>query len=283
MEVVSRVPFYAARGTLSVAKVLSDLSAGVAAAPNSQFSNSNAGSLASALIRNRDDLPEGLQLVGFYLRSHDLGRCHLRGANIRRCIFERVNLEEVRIEDCEVDESQFIGCSFGPATRWDGTKVDVGQFSGILRVSEGVRTDTYDPKDIERVLRESGAILLGAVESPEEAKLPSGVQARVRIVERLLTHARTHFYISTQEAWFRNNLEKELAWNEAEELLKKHRLLEKVKLSKSGRPEAFLRLTTAPDKILQARVSAVGERASTNSARFWQELIGREVVAEDSP
>lgn len=283
LEVVSRVPFYGAKGTWSIAKVLSDLSAAVASAPNSQFSSTNAGSLAWALIRNRDDLPEGLQFFGLYLRSHDLGSCRLRNAQIRRCIFERVNLEGARIEHCDVNDSQFIACSFGAASRWDGTKVDVSQFFGVSRMGQGVHTDTYDPKEIERVLRESGAVLMGAVEGFEEGTLPEEIQARVRIVERLLTHARTHFYISVEEPWFRNNLASDAAWRSAEELLRKYHLLEGVRLSKSGRPEEFLRLTIAPDKILQARVSAAGEQGVTSAGKFWQELLDGKISALASP
>jgi len=283
VEVVSRVPFYGAMGPPSIAKILSDLSAAVAGAPNSQFANTNAGSLTSALIKNRDDLPDGLQLFGFYLRSYDLGTCQLRSAQIRRCIFERVNLEGTKIENCEVDDSQFIGCLFGPGTRWDRTKLEVGQFSGISHISQGVRIDTYDPKGIERILRDAGAVLVGSSEAAEETTLPPEIQARLRVVERLLTHARTHFYISVQEPWFRNNLSNDEAWSEAEKLLKKHRLLEEVRLSKSGRPEEFLRLTTAPDKVLQSRVSTVGDEALTNAAKFWQELVQGQILTPSLP
>jgi len=283
LEVVSRVPFYGATAPPSITKILSDLSAAVAEAPNSQFANINAGSLASALIRNRKDLPDGLKLVGFYLRSHDFGACHLRSAQIQRCIFERVNLEMARVENCEVDDSQFIGCLMGHSTRWTGTKLEVGQFSGISRISQGIRTDTYDPKEIERILRGCGAVLLGSVEAPEETTLPVENQARVRVVERLLTHARTHFYISVEEPWFRNNLSNDAAWSEVEKLLKKHHLLEEVQLSKSGRPEEFLRLTTAPDKVLQSRVSTTRDQALTNASRFWKELVYSESRGSTSP
>lgn len=272
LDIVSRVPHYGLDDPPSVARVLCDLSRIVKAAPNNPYSATNAGSLAWALIRDRQDLPDGMRLFGFYLRSHDLGHCCLKRAQIQRCILEGVRLEATRFEQCDVTNSQFIGCFFGDGTRWDGTEVEVGQFFGVFRKNQGESGETYDPGEIEELLARSGAKLPESVGAPKEQALHPDTKAQIRVLERLLTHGRTHFYIAASESWFRNNLANDPAWKTVEVLLRRHRLMEDVQLRKSGRPETFLRLTMAPDKILQARVSA-SERAQATAAEFWQELI----------
>ncbi|MGD0013095.1 MAG: NACHT domain-containing protein [Bryobacteraceae bacterium] len=275
LEVVSRLPSYGVDDPVLVVRVLSDLSCIVRTALNNPFSATNAGSLASALISNRNDLPDGLQLFGFYLRSQDLGACCLKRAKIQSCILERVRLDAATLEECDVTDSQFISCSFGDGTRWDGTAVEVGQFFGVLRTHQGKSVEVYDPREIQQLLVGTGAKVLDSAEVDREAVLDLETQTRVRLVERLLTHARNHFYLVPSEDWFKHNLGNQPAWKAVEGLLRRHRLLEEVRLAQSGRPQTFLRLTMAPDKILQARVSAVS-RTQTNAAEFWQDLIGRE-------
>jgi hypothetical protein len=273
LEVVSRVPSYGLTEPPLIAQVLSSLSGIVKTAPNSPFSATNAGSLASALIRDRKDLPEGILLFGFYIRSQNLGECWLKRARIQNCIIERVGLDSVRLEECDLSGSQFIGCSVGDSTRLDGTTVEVGQFVGVVRASPGERVETYDPREIQRALAGTGAKLGENARPEEDAAVNPDTEAQVRVVERLLSHARTHFYLVRSEDWFRNNLENEPAWRTVEPLLRRHRLIEDVSLGQSGRPETFLRLTMAPDMILRARVSGVS-KAQTNASEFWQELIG---------
>jgi NACHT domain-containing protein/pentapeptide repeat protein len=267
LEVLSRISFYSLSEREPIEAVITDLSRIVAAAPNNQFAATNAGSILWALLANREDAPAGLKLYGFYLRSHDLGTCRLVGAEIRRCIFENVNLRSTRLEACRIEDSQFIACTMGEGTRWDGTSVDVVQFPGVITTNG---RETYDPKEIKRILQAAGAVLppeVGAV----EVQMSSPAQARVALIERLLAHARTHFYISRQESWFQRNLYSDPAWEKVEPLLRKHRLIEEVPLTKSGRPEKFLRLTIAPDKILQAWIG--GQTAPTAAARFWEDVL----------
>lgn len=90
------------------------------------------------------------------------------------------------------------------------------------------------------------------------------------MLERLLKHARTHYYLSRQERWFKTNLAGDPLWNEVEELLKRHGLMEDIRINKSGRPEVFLRLTVAPDAILRAR--STGDRAHEAARILWSEL-----------
>lgn len=272
LEIVSRVPQYGLVAKESIAGVIADLSSIVAGAPNSQFSATNAGSLTWALVRDREDLPEGLRLSGFYLRSHDLGKCRFVGAQIRNSVFEGVSLEQAVFERCNVENSQFVRCKFGSNTRWDNTEVEVVQFVGVARVAGGRVRESYDPKEIERVLLAAGAVLPVEGDDGQDGTVAPDAEARIELVERLLTHARSHFYLSRQESWFRNNLGNTKAWGEVESVLRRHRLLEEVQLIKSGRPETFLRLTTAPDKVLQARVSV--KDVPANAVSFWRELTG---------
>lgn len=270
LEIVSRVQFYGVAGIDVLVQTIDSLNKVVAAAPNNAYASTNAGSLASALIHNRQDVPAGLRLQGFYLRSQDLGICRLKSVEIRRCLFERVNLQHVQLLGSSVDDTQFIGCSVGPDTRFTGTRVDVAQFVGIVDPRTG--REVYAPGEIARRLRSAGAILPDAADDENGEELTEEVQLRVDVLERLLTHARTHFYLSREESWFQNNLRRDPAWIFVEQLLRRHKLLEDVRLTKSGRPETFLRLTTAPDKILQARADGANT-IPRNAAQFWRDLL----------
>jgi hypothetical protein len=275
LEIVSRVPFYGLADGGMVGNVIATLNRIVAAAPNNQFSPTNGGSIVAALIRDRDDLPVELKLHGFYLRSQSLGRCRLLKADIRRCFLEHVDLSSAELRDCGVPETQFVACIVGAKTRWDNTELDVNQFSGII-FSAHRRREIYDPKEIRRLLTAGGAVI--AAEAQEVKPIDTVVGARVNTVEHLFTHARTHFYISRQENWFQHNLNNDPQWATVERMLRAHKLLEDVRLTKSGRPETFLRLTIAPDKILQAR-AAKDKDTPPAAVRFWGELLQPVVVS----
>ncbi len=268
LEIVARIPLYGFREPSTTARTLAELSRVVAGAPNNQFSASNAGSLAWALLQGRTDMPDGLQMHGFHFRSHDFGRCCLNGAQIKRCTFEDINMSMMKIKNSTIADSQFVRCVFGTGTRFDGTEAEVGQFFGIA-LAKG-RRDIYDPKEIEKILRSAGATVREAITDAAVADLSQEARDRVDLVERLLTHARNHFYLAPTDSWYKKNLENTPTWEVVERMLKDHRLIEEVQLSKSGRPEVFLKFTIPPDKLLQARISP---SAQPTAAAFWQELL----------
>jgi len=219
-------------------------------------------------VRDRDDLGSGLRFVGLYFRVSDFGSCVLKEASFQSCVLEKVNLTRAHLLGCQLDESQLIGCEIGHDTRLDGTDIADGIFAGLAVRRPGGTVELYSPAAIISALREHGAVI------PEEAVPPpdsvdEAALARVELTERLLKHARTHYYLSRNDSWVRNNLLSEASWDDVERLLKKHGLLSDVKISKSGPAEKFMRLTAPPDVILQARA---GGASSPEAASFWSAL-----------
>lgn len=264
LDVVARLPSYGVREAAVVNGILAKLTTIVASAPNTQYASTNAGSIAAAIVRGREDLPRGMRMMGFYFRSQDFGNCCFEEADLSGSILENVNLAQAKLIKCNLDGSQFTGCAFSPAGSWQQT--DVG--NTLIYSIRWQGREIYDPREISLKLRELGAIVPGEPTAP--TTLAPEVSERVQVVERLLTHARSHFYISRNERWFQNNLAKSPAWGFVEQLLRDHNLLEDVALQKSGGFEKFLRLTAAPDRILRARA----EKAPPNPASaFWRELV----------
>jgi hypothetical protein len=272
LEVVTRIPLFGVSSTEAVSITLDMLSSIVARSPNSQFAPANAGSLAAALIRDRSDLRPGLKFHSFYMRSQKLGRARLERADIRKCLFERVDLIGTELLGCSVQDTQFIGCEIGEGTRFEGTAIEPNDFAGIVEVSGNRRLEIYDPGRIYEVLRDHDAAVPAMETAPvgEPAK-SDHASARMALVERLLSHARNHFYISRQDRWYKNNLANDPEWQTVERLLRANSLLENASVVKSGKPEIFLRLTTAPDKILQARVRP-DEKTQASTRKFWKDL-----------
>jgi hypothetical protein len=272
LEVVNRIPTLGFEEAITVSNAIAALCGMAARGTKSQFASSNAGSLVAALIRNRTDLPMGLSLVGLYIRSQDFGMSRLEAAEVRSCVFEEVDLRKVQLISCIVADTTFIRCRLGPDTRLDGTAVATDWFAGIRLEDRSGLAERYDPGEITAVLREAGGIV-PRNESEPQAGLEDSLRERVAVIESLLAHARTHFYILRDDPWYINNLETCASWPELEKLLRDHDLLQDVKLRKSGRPQIFLRLTVAPDKILQARVK-VDSNTPRNAAEFWSDLLG---------
>jgi hypothetical protein len=229
------------------------------------FAAANGGSLVAALISDRDDLEPGMRFSGLYVRSFDLGASLIDGARVLKCVFERVNLGQARVERCLLSDSHFISCILTKNTSLLHTTVDRQDFAGL--VFDG--KETFEPQRIEAILKACGAETTGEGAQPAVAKDPKK-EARVELAEKMLKHARTHYYLVRSDAWFKANLEGDADWDSVEAALRRHKLLEETQFDKSGRPEAFLRLTVPADTILQARSNARGTLPA--AGRFWETL-----------
>ena len=209
-DVVVRVPLLGLADRGSIGRAVNILSELVARSPNAQYAPVNAGSLAAAMLRGRQDIGSGLKLHSFYLRAQALGAVRLHRADVRRCLFERVDLVGTQFIECSLEGSQFIACEVGEGTRFDGTPADVSLFAGIVRRDGGRRLEVYDPAKIRSLLQKVGAVLPPevepAAESSDEAESSEEVAARIELAERLLRHARTHYYLSRGDQWYANNL-----------------------------------------------------------------------------
>lgn len=83
-EVVDRVPLYRTFEGQRVKEIVGQLGEVARTAHRNQYASSNGGSLAAALLRNRTDLPMGVNMAYLYLRSvDDLGACALRNALVQ--------------------------------------------------------------------------------------------------------------------------------------------------------------------------------------------------------
>lgn len=225
------------------------------------FVGSNAGAFVAALIKNRSDIPENVQLTNLTMRVSALGEVVLRKAQLSECVFERVDFQKAQILDSVVSACKFVVCRVGEGTRFTGTAVDPRDFIGLMLG----QAESYDPALILKRLKKSGAVLpaeYADAEVPDEKP----VNEKIEFLEELLKHARTHFYLENDDPWVKRKSGIH-AWEELIPLLKKHGLLDEVLLEKSGRPKPFLRFAVPPDVILRARVSG-GEPA----ASFWREI-----------
>lgn len=267
-DVVLRIPAYQPFAPLEVVTAIDRLSQISAASRNSSIAASNSGAVTASLLRDRADLPTGLRASSLYLRGTSLGRCHLSEAVLTDCVLDHVDLSKVSLRSCSVRKCTFIACSVSDESRFDKTRLSSLAFPGLLFLRGELVEETYDPQSIAEVLRLAGALL--DTEQPGESRTSANANA-VALVEKLLKHARSHFYLSRNDAWVKRQLLEDAKWDTVERLLKAQGLLEEVSLTKSGRPEPFMRLTLAPDLILEARSAGSGD-SSTAPARFWKSL-----------
>lgn len=269
IEVVSRLRAYRQWSPDDVRAVLARASRIASGSKSNPHAAANGGALVAALVRDRQDLGEGLKFVGLYMRGHDFGESRLRRGELRQCVLESVDLSGAEFIDCVVSDTKLITCTLSSRSKWDRTHLAVEDFAGLLWQKTTERDETYDPKRIALLLQNCGAVL--TVPEAEPQKVSDEVQDRIDLVERLLKHARTHYYLSRQDVWVRKQLLGHSRWPQVEELLRKHSLLTDVSITKSGRPELFMRLTAPPDAILRAR-SAAGLDLRSSTSDFWRDL-----------
>ena len=266
-ELVDRISAHGVFGgeeVLRVTRALGDLAKRSKSSPHGA---SNAGTLAIAVLRIPREVPAGGQLESLYMRATEAGRLELRNWRIRDCVFEQVDMQDVRWIDCSLEGSTFIGCTLSGSTRLDGTNVSPSAFAGIRW---GDR-ESFDPNEIRDHLASCGARLVAEEGGDERRRsLSDEALARIRVLERLLKHARSHFYLSPKEVWVQKQLLTESSWPEVEERLRSAGLLANTQINKSGPAEVFWRFTAPPDVIWRAR--AVPEAATPTLRAFWESI-----------
>ncbi len=267
LDIVLRVPIvrhFGAREISQIAKRLGDIAG--TTRPGGSLA-SNAGALVFSLLSSREDLDEGMRLAHFYVREVGLGRCRLKGGIVSDCILEHVDLTRCTLTDCKIERTTLIACSVGPDTRLEDLQVDPGSFAGLVVTSSGgVVREIYDPAAIRTVLHRAGARL-----GEGDSTLDAEAEDRSRLVEELLNHARSHYYLSPSDVWVQRHLVAKGSWPQIKNLMVRYGLLEEVKVNKSGQAETFMRLTVPPDIILGSR-SAVGRDMPSKVSDFWSEL-----------
>ncbi len=268
--VISRVAAQRGWPGDTIVSIVRQLSSAAIASPRSPFASSNAGSIVCGLLKDRDDLPPRVTLAGLYVRAQDLGKCVLREAEIRECLFERTDVAQARLERCRFEGTTLIACIFAKETRWPETVLEATSVLGVLlRTGEGL-TEVHDPQKVVGLMKGWGLAAAAEVNVPEPEVLSAEAERRVAVLERLLTHARSHYYLSKADPWVRNNLLADREWPYVEKVLRRYKLLEDVKLQKSGQAEVFWHLTMAADRVWQARGDKGDGRAA---ASFWTEVL----------
>lgn len=231
-------------------------------ATRNAFAPTNAAAVIATLVRDRADLPTGLQLSGLYFRAVSLGKAKLEESTATNCIFERVDFRDTLLVKSDVTTSTFIGCTVGERTSLSGTRVEPAMWAGLVVEQD----EEFDPAAIRAAL-----LRLGATADFGEPEGDGGSEAsrtRIELAERFLRKARTQFYFSKEEKWERDHLVGEPSWVPVEDALRRNHLLEDKTLQKSGRRQVFMRLVVSPDSILRGR-SATSE---PKIAAFWADL-----------
>lgn len=260
-EILERVSTVRTWSGEEIGKNVTTLSAIARKRTRNAFVRSNAGAFVGALVKDRSDLPENVELTNLTMRVAVLGSLTLRRARVSDCLFERVDLQRAQILDSMIVGSKFVACRLGDGTRLSGTMIEPADFIGL----DLGQSETYDPVQILKRLKRAGASLPAEfVDVPAPPDKPTN--ERVEFLEALLKHARTHFYLEDQDPWVKRRRGIGV-WQELVPLLKEHALLDEVILQKSGAPKPFLRFVVPPDVILGARVSGAEPAAS-----LWRRL-----------
>jgi hypothetical protein len=238
------------------------------------YAGGNAGAMVAAMFRRVGVPLFGAKMWGLQFRSDDFGGVKLKSAYVRECIFEQVDFSRAAVVESGVVASQFLRCVVGASSSFAGTKLNVEDFAGVVCRGPGGKTiEIFDPREIRSALVDAGALIEPGAATPDEPLEASEKQREaIALVEKVLKHGRSHFYISLKEPWAKKNLAVP-EWLPVEKLLKEHELIEYVKVTKSGAPESFLRFRVAPDLILGAR-SGPGPAGASMAAEFWRKLGG---------
>ena len=268
-ELVERVNAHRSLTPTEVHAALAQIGALARSARSSAHGMTNAGTLATALLRSAGPLADGGHLEHLYFRGADLRQVSLKGWVIRDCVFDHADLRGTHLKACALEDSVFVACKLSQQTSLDATHVMQEWFAGIEWDQAG---EVYSPEAIAHRLAETGAVLPPPAKPPTEA-LPPEVQARVTLAEKLLTHARSHFYLVPEQTWVRTQLLRDPAWAFVERALRAQKLMVDVQVNKSGPRETFWRLTVPADLIWRGR--ATPDRTSPEVAGFWRVIEGR--------
>ena len=270
VEVVQRMPQVCKFSDEQVLQAIELLGEFNAKYPRSQYVAVNVGALMAALLAGRNLGGSLGQLRGIYIRLASLDGLRAEGVTMEGCVLERVSLLGATLASSRFPNTQFINCIVDENTRFDRSTFDLTQWSALSVADGDSRSpEIYDPAKIAEVLHRLGANVTGGVLSGDQVARQDS--ASEQLLERLLRHFRTHYYLAPDEPWFTNNLDGDRDWPALKQLLIQHGLLTTVRIDKSGKPMEFMRLTVPPDVILRSRNEGPG--ANRLAVELWQDLL----------
>jgi hypothetical protein len=268
-DVARRLTGYGAWSDVDVKGAVSRLSTVAERSSRGSLASANSGTLVGGILWNRSRPPVGLRIHALNMRGVELGKSELHSADIQNCVFERVGLGDVSLQNCEVRGTKFVACRLVGDGKWTGTLIDPHDFIGAIVPAGGGEKEVYDPRLIANRLTKMGA-LLPELETPRD--LTAETSAEVELVELLLRRTRTHYYLPESEPWVQKKLLNARSWNVVKSLMLKHGILRSATFEKSGRPDVFWKLSMAPDVLWQARGGG-GPGVPESAAAFWRDLL----------
>lgn len=266
-DLIDRVMAYRMISNAESAAIIKHLCEIARKSRNNPIAALNCGALVASILSSRKGISESGRLDSLCFRNVDFGEVKLTKWFINECIFERANLSEVQLNECGLNNNIFIVCKLGPKTRFDKCIISAQAFSGIEEIDG---REIYDPISINDFLVKAGAILPEDEVIQKAVVVPEIIKQRIQVTERLLQHARTHFYLSDEDTWVQKWLIRQGEWATIEQLLRKYKLLADVVIQKAGKPIKFMRFTVFPDVIAGARTSPL--KAAQNVKAFWQDI-----------
>lgn len=222
----------------------------------------NVGTIAVELLKS---IPrsERIQLKGGIIGVADTAGKVFADVDFVNVEFRRSDLRGARFEGCT-----FTGCLWNEIkisheTRFDGSTVDLADFSGLV-FDDGDQLKTlYAPAEMLEVLREIGA-----------ASIPAAIARSVpaphlEVVELLVRELRRANIISDDPESYPKILNHP-SWPLVLKALLAHGLLVPETRSASGPKKLFYKRTFAPEQ-LQAGLQRAGE-ATASVTQFWETL-----------
>jgi hypothetical protein len=257
-------------------RLIETLGRAVGKSLSDQQARENAAELTVSLVRNAMAQTEGLQLENLVFRGSDfrdvslqapvfrdceLDGVALAGAKLRRPVFERTVLREVKVDKA--------------STRLDAAVIVVGEtlLSGLWTWTtngDKRRLERIDsPREVARLLRRLGAVTPG-LDEEGAPKYEGRVKARVDLL-LLLVRVLERLYHITEEDLRRRTAFEGREWPGLKKLLMSTGVLEEYFIQKSGRPEPLMRLTVPPEFVRKGEVSR-GDEIPAGVRELWDRL-----------
>ena len=250
------------KGPVYLASVLSGLAGRRVPVPTRETNRGNAGALYAALLRGQGRIPD-----------LSLFEASFTGSDFRDTV-----QRDVRVENCDFVDTDFCGAdwSFSTSTRttFAGLKVDVEstRLSGLdvelgtdlygLTPKAGRRE--YDPTRMAAICEKIG-MHVAPEHRPSEPQYSEKAEETIELLHKLL-HVSERMYYLSDDILKQRGVSTNPCWQELEELLRTHDLLEDKKTQKRG-PEGMLSRLAYPPRII-----AEGEGGTTDFAirEFWK-------------
>ncbi len=252
-----------------ISKRISNLCSQIKLSPKGGLARQNAGVIASALLKNRKDLPDRLELSHLECNHVNFANLTLNDPVLFDCYFNEVNMIGAKlvnpiIRDCCFDKIIINTDStiFSNAFLRPGKEI----------ISMIVNGDSiYDPAELTRLLIQMGA---NVPDSEKTIPLTPDQKRIVKTIERLTNRLKRVLFFDPEDESDQqlHAIYKDQNWKKIWGALEKSKLIETKHLDRKG-PRGFLYRLAIPSDEIMAGLSATDENFDPKIRMFWENIL----------